>query len=226
MGRCIETMRRSNATRAEQLCRAGRSLASFGSIGEDGCVTAARTRTGLTAAAFLLAFADTALAATPISIEQTLCQNTALVFGTVIGAHSHDCRSHADGYCWARGIVGVTVSVDETVFPSRVEMAGHDIQIAIRAHNDLPGNADPEVVRWDNSAPGMLGLPRTGKAVTDRNAGKLVGTEFAFALQRQDYRRKGIPEPYFAAAYSMKDEAWLRAEWPKESCRKWRQGAP
>jgi len=190
-------------------------------------MTAARTKAVLTTVAFLLASAATPTVMPPVSAERILCQNETLVFGTVYGGHSHDCRLHAAGSsCWGRGVVGVNVFVDETVPPWRENLSGDTIQIAIRTHNDLPSSADPEAVRWDNSVPGMLGLPGTGEAVTDRNAGKLVGTEFAFALARRDARGKGIPEPYFAAAYSMKDEAWVRAEWPKETCRKWRQVSP
>lgn len=191
-------------------------------------MTTARAKTVVTVAAFLLASAVTASAITPAGPQQILCHNATLVFGTVYGAHSHDCRLHAaEGLCWSSGIVGVNVLVDETVPPSRENIRPGDvIQIAIHTHNDLASSADPEAVRWDNSVPGMLGLPRTGNAVADRDAGKLVGTEFAFALDRRDTRDNGIVEPYFAAAYSMKDEAWVRAEWAKETCSRWRQTTP
>lgn len=164
----------------------------------------------------------------PISPAQILCRNETLVFGSVYGGHAHDCRLHAtDASCWGRGVVGVNVEVDETVPPSRENIRPGDvIQIAIRTHNDLPRDADPEAVAADKSVPGMLGLPGTGKAVTDRDAGKLVGTEFAFALNRRDYRDKGIPEPYFAAAYPMTNESWVRAEWASNACGKLRQETP
>jgi hypothetical protein len=191
-------------------------------------MTAAQTRTILTTVAFLLGPAGAASAITPASAQQILCHNGTLVFATVLGAHSHDCRLHGGGtYCWRRGIVGVNVRVDENVPPSRENIRPGDvIQIAIRTHNDLPADTDPEAVRWDDSVPGMLGLPGTGSAVADRDAAKLIGTEFAFALDRLDYRDKGIAEPYSAEAYSMKDEAWVRAEWAKEACTKWRRAAP
>jgi hypothetical protein len=176
----------------------------------------------LAIAAALIGMTGMASATTPASPQQILCQNETLVFGTVYGGHTHDCRS-ADPFCWARDVVGVNVIVDETVPPFRENLTGHVIQIAIRTHNDLPRDADPEAVRWNNAVPGMLGLPGTGRFVSDIDAGKLVGTEFAFALSRRDYRDMGVPEPYFAAAYSMKDEAWIRATWPGEECTRWRQ---
>jgi hypothetical protein len=178
--------------------------------------------------ALLLACVENALATMPASPLETLCRNGTLVFGTVYGGHAHDCRLRAtDASCWGRGVVGVNVRVDETVPPSRENIRPGDmIQIAIRTHNDLPGDAGPEAVAADKSVRGMLGLPGTGKAVTDIDAGKLVGTEFAFALNRRDYRGKAIPEPYFAAAYPMTNESWVRAEWASDECGKLRQETP
>ena len=69
----------------------------------------------------------------------------------------------------------------------------------------------------------MLGLPGTGIAATDLNAGKMVGNEFAFAIDRRDYRSRHIPEPFFAAAFSMTSEKWIRATWASEECQKLRQ---
>jgi hypothetical protein len=181
-------------------------------------------RTERTIAALLLACTASTATAEPTSPIEILCKHETLVFGTVEGAHSHDCRLHStDASCWARGIVGVDVSLDETVPPSKEYITSHFIQIAIRTHNDLPPTADPEVVRWDNSVPGVLGLPGTGTAATDLNAGKMVGDEFALALDRQDFRSRRIPEPYSAAAFSMTDEKWIRATWASAECQKLRQ---
>jgi formylglycine-generating enzyme required for sulfatase activity len=178
--------------------------------------------------ALLLACMGSASATIPEIPLETLCRNGTLVFGTVLGGHAHDCRLHAmDASCWGRGVVGVNVRIDETVPPSRENIRPGDvIQIAIRTHNDLPRDAGPEAAAADKSVPGMLGLPGTGKAVTDVDAGKLTGTEFAFALTRRDYRDKNIPEPYFAAAYPVTNESWVRVEWASEACGKLRQETP
>jgi hypothetical protein len=176
--------------------------------------------------ALLLACTGPASATMPARPLEILCRNRTLVFGTVLGAHAHDCRLHANSaYCSPRGVVGVNVRVDETAPPSRENIRPGDvIQIAIRTLNDLPHDAGPEAVAADKSVSGTLGLPGTGKAVTDLDAGKLVGTEFAFALDRRDI--EGIPEPYFAAAYSMTNESWVRAQWESDACGKWRQETP
>jgi hypothetical protein len=175
---------------------------------------------------------EPAYASRAASGEEVLCRNAAVVIGTVVDARSHDCRlTHA--YECGAYFVGVSMRVDE-VFPLSADTIhrGGEVHASFHVANGVPMKVGDATIPMNLSRGGTIGFPATGQAITtDEARTQLVGKRLILALTPADQiiRSSGdaefaaeLGEPYYAAAFTLADEAWVRNTWSSQKCSWWR----
>ena len=173
-----------------------------------------------------LGAAQAAQAHMPASQQQILCSASSAIVGTIVDARSHDCRLRSsDRYCYNMAIVGITIHIDEVLSPDEGALAvGDNVHVATRINNGLPMRIGDKSFPMNQTSGGSIGLPATGKGVTDAEAQQaLVGKKFLFAISPIGKAMNPIEEPLFAESYSMDQEAWVREQWPSTECIRWRR---
>ena len=162
-----------------------------------------------------------ALEPPPISPEELLCGEDAVIVAHVIDARSHDCGKPIDG-CYFH-YVGVTAQIDEVVQPSKGNLlVGNEIRVGLQVSKGLTLFGDKP------NNPGIINFPDADKVSDSLAKSELVGKRLLLAVTPvgrsmflNDSAEKfpsEVGEPYFAWAYTPDREDWMRSTWASSYC--------